>query len=38
METLEIKQTKASPFKKNQKKVGRKKKDCVFQKKNMRKK
>jgi len=38
METLEIKQTKASPFKKNQKKVGRKKKDYVFQKKNMRKK
>ena len=33
METLEIKQTKASPFKKNQKKVGRKKKGLRFSKK-----
>lgn len=33
METLEIKQTKASPFKKNQKKVGRKKKRITFFKK-----
>jgi len=33
METFEIKQTKASPFKKNQKKVGRKKKGLRFSKK-----